>query len=521
MFSNEFQQGDSADSLRRSESRLRAILDTIPDPAWLQDKDGRVLAVNAAWCRFFGIDAKDILGKKAFDLFPAKIAEAMAETDLAVVESRHSRRVDEQLKDKKGNLNWFETVKNPLFDEQGKVVGIVGLARNITERKQAEERSLAIKARLEAALTSMTDAVFISDAQGQFVDFNDAFAKFNRFGSKDECSNVCSAYHEILELYMANGEPAPLELWPVPRALRGEAATNVEYAMQRKDTGEKWFGSFSFGPIRDEGTTIVGAVIVARDITESKQAEEALQQMRAQLTHVVRLSTLGEMVAGLTHELNHPLYAILNYSKAACNVLAGTEPPDLNSLREWNGEIEQIALSAAEIVKRLRNFARFDDAPRTECRIHEILDEAVKLISIETQKHRVIVDVLPSADVPEILVDRVQIQQVLVNLLSNAVEAMRMLPVEMRRITIRTLLNTTDVEIAVADRGIGLQPGSETNIFSPFVTTKPGGLGMGLSIVRTIVEAHGGKVWASPNAESGLIFHFTIPLFDGSHQDDI
>ena len=135
--------------------------------------------------------------------------------------------------------------------------------------KQAEERSLAIKAKLEAALASTADGVFISDAKGRFVDLNDAFATFNRFRNKDECSTACSDYHDILDLSMANGEPAPPDQWPVPRALRGEVSTNAEYALRRKDTGETWLGSFSFAPIRDKDSTIVGAVIVARDITDA------------------------------------------------------------------------------------------------------------------------------------------------------------------------------------------------------------------------------------------------------------
>ena len=116
------------------------------------------------------------------------------------------------------------------------------------------------RAKLETALASMTDAVFISDAEGQFIDTNDAFATFHRFRNKDECSRICSEYHDILDLFMANGEPAPLDQWPVPRALRGEMVTNAEYTLRRKDTGETWVGSYSFAPIRDKDSKIVGAV---------------------------------------------------------------------------------------------------------------------------------------------------------------------------------------------------------------------------------------------------------------------
>jgi two-component system sensor kinase FixL len=239
--------------------------------------------------------------------------------------------------------------------------------------------------------------------------------------------------------------------------------------------------------------------------------------MQRQLTHVARLSTLGEMVAELAHELNHPLYAILNYAKASRNVLTEEGPPDLESLREWNQEIADIALSAAEVVKRLRTFARRGEAPRTGCRVEEIIADALGLVAVEMRRARATVETSFAAALPPVHVDRVQIQQILVNLLSNAIEAVQTLPVESRRITIQASVCDEVVQVAVSDRGVGLPPGNETEIFEPFVSTKPEGLGMGLSIARTIVEAHGGRLWAQANPEGGATFQFTLPREEGGH----
>ena len=145
------------------------------------------------------------------------------------------------------------------------------------EREAAAEALQESRAKLEAALASMTDAVFISDAEGRFIDFNDAFATFHRFRNKDECAKTFAEYPDILDVFMADGTLAPLDMWAVPRALRGETATNAEYTLRRKDTGETWVGSYSFGPIRDKDGAIVGSVVVGRDITERKRAEEAIQ----------------------------------------------------------------------------------------------------------------------------------------------------------------------------------------------------------------------------------------------------
>ncbi len=151
------------------------------------------------------------------------------------------------------------------------------------ERAAAAEALQEGRAKLEAALASMTDAVFISDVQGRFIDFNDAFATFHKFRDKDECAKTFAEYPDILDVFMPDGTLAPLDMWAVPRALRGETVTNAEYTLRRKDTGETWVGSYSFGPIRDKDGAIVGSVVIGRDITELKRAEEELRRSRDEL----------------------------------------------------------------------------------------------------------------------------------------------------------------------------------------------------------------------------------------------
>ncbi|MEI6874474.1 MAG: histidine kinase dimerization/phosphoacceptor domain -containing protein, partial [Spirochaetota bacterium] len=165
-----------------------------------------------------------------------------------------------------------------ISNAEGKPVFITGIAQDITERKLAEEQLRDARARLEAALASMIDAVLISDIEGNFIEFNDAFATFHRFASKADCARTFAEYPDIIDLFLPDGSPAPLDMWAVPRALRGETATEAEYGLRRKDTGESWVGSYSFGPIRGAEGKIVGAVVIGRDITERKRAEDALRR---------------------------------------------------------------------------------------------------------------------------------------------------------------------------------------------------------------------------------------------------
>ncbi len=165
----------------------------------------------------------------------------------------------------------------PILESDGAVSGVVLVFRDVTERRRAEEAVRESQAKLEAALASMTDSVIITDAQGRFVEFNEAFATFYRFKSKEECAKSFDEFTRTFGVFMANGEPAPREMYAIQRALRGEKATNVEYILRRRDSGETWIGSLSFGPIRDKDGAIVGSVVTSREITEAKRVEEERQ----------------------------------------------------------------------------------------------------------------------------------------------------------------------------------------------------------------------------------------------------
>jgi two-component system sensor kinase FixL len=221
---------------------------------------------------------------------------------------------------------------------------------------------------------------------------------------------------------------------------------------------------------------------------------------------------MGEMVAGIAHELNQPLYSIVNFSKACRNVLSAGNRPDMEQLRDWTEEIASAAARAGAIVTQLRGFARRSESLRLLVPVNEIVEESVQLVASEAQWHRAAVRLELADRCAMVKVDRIQIQQVMVNLLRNAYEAMDDDRVAPRQATIRTELAGDTVEVSVADTGPGLPDDPSLSIFDPFVTTKPEGLGMGLAISTTIVESHGGKIWAGMNRQGGATFYFTLPL---------
>jgi PAS domain S-box-containing protein len=190
-----------------------------------------------------------------------------------------------------GSIHWIASHGRVYFDGEGdrkRAVRFLGVNADITGRKQAEQAQAADRAKLDVALASMTDALFIADASGKFIQFNDAFATFHKFRNKSECADTLSAFQQLLEISTVDGEPLPHQMWSTARALRGETATNVEYRLRRKDTGETWIGSYSFNPLRDEQGVIVGAVVVARDITAIKAAEQKLRESERDLSLMYR-----------------------------------------------------------------------------------------------------------------------------------------------------------------------------------------------------------------------------------------
>jgi len=256
---------------------------------------------------------------------------------------------------------------------------------------------------------------------------------------------------------------------------------------------------------------VEAVLMIGRNLTEHMQASEALQQAQAELAHVTRVTTLGELAATIAHEVNQPLAAVVADANACLNWLAET-PPDLGLVRVALDAIVKDGHRAADVIRRIRQLATKSAPQETPLDINDVIRDVVPLVRTEVLSHQVSLLVDPAPGLPPILGDRIQLQQVLINLVMNGVEAMASVGDRPRELAIRSRLHEGDqILVSVQDVGIGIDSNKMDQLFSAFFTSKPGGMGIGLSISRSIIEAHGGQLWATRNDGPGATFQFALP----------
>jgi two-component system, LuxR family, sensor kinase FixL len=249
---------------------------------------------------------------------------------------------------------------------------------------------------------------------------------------------------------------------------------------------------------------------IIHDLTAQQNARQRMQELQSELLHVSRLSAMGQMTAALAHELNQPLTAIMNYVTAARRTIAGKDDPQITRGLELLDKAANQTTRAGQIIRRLRDFVEKRDADRTEQSLNPVVEEAIALGFVGAADANVKVRTELDPSLPSVMIDKIQIQQVLLNLIRNGIEAMK--SAAKREMTIKTArLDGNAVEFTIEDTGPGFTPYVASRLFQPFVTTKDKGMGIGLSICQSIVEAHDGRIWATPNRGTGVTFHIALP----------
>jgi two-component system sensor kinase FixL len=368
------------------------------------------------------------------------------------------------------------------------------------------------EAHLRSILETVPDAMIVIDEAGLIRDFSHAAERLFGWTAQEVSGRNVSmlmpnpyrdAHDSYLQRYYRTGER---RIIGVGRVVVGERRDGSTFPMELA-VGEMHIA---------EGRFFTGFV---RDLTERQQTETRLQELQTELVHVSRLTALGEMASALAHELNQPLSAIANYLKGSRMLLGRDEVPH-ERVADAVDRAANEALRAGEIIRRLRDFVSRGETERSVESLPKLIEEASALALVGAKEHGIHVRFDFDPEVDLVLADKVQIQQVVLNLIRNAIDAMTESPRRHLEVKV-TAVGDNMAQIVVADTGPGISPEVAEQLFQPFVTTKRTGMGVGLSISRTIVEAHGGKIWVEGNAGGGAVFRFTIPrvgkeeLFDG------
>src|SRR5262245_17815483 len=374
------------------------------------------------------------------------------------------------------------------------------LLAEVAARTQAEATL-----REQAALLDLThDTVFVRDE-------HDVITYWNRGAEELYGWTKAEAIGTVAHARMQTTFPAPREeiMAELTRAGRWEG----ELVQTRRDgttvvVASRW-------SLQRAGPDRLPAILETNnDITERKRAEDALHQARAELAHVTRVTTLGELAASIALEINQPLAAIVADANACLNWVAADNPP-LEQVRDALGAIVKDGNRAAEVLTRIRALLARTAVARRPCPIAGVVGDVLPLVRPELIRHGIALQVSLDGDAPPVLGDRIQLQQVLLNLLVNAAEAVRDVPSERRRLIVGTARDDRDdgpwTIVTVEDAGVGLAESDAAHLFEPFYTTKPSGLGMGLSISRSIIDGHGGRLWATANRDHGATFHIALP----------
>ena len=487
--------------------KLVSLVENSPDFIGIASPEGQVLFVNPSGQQMVGIEGNEqVRATRMLDYVVEQERERVEQQVLPTL-MRDGRWKGET------HFRHFQTgaaipmqhhvflIKEPRSDHP---VALATISRDISERKRADVALRESEERYRLLVEGVKDyAIIMLDVEGRITSWNKGAERIKGYLAEDIVGEHFSRFYPAEDV--ARGKPE------LALKVAAEEGRHEDEGWRVRKNGTRFFANVVITALRDEAGHLRGFAKVTRNITERKQAEEALHKTQAELAHATRVMTMGELTASIAHEINQPLTAVINNSNACLRWLA-RETPDLEALREALRDISTNGQRASDVITRIRMALKNAPTPAVPLEINEVLKEVIGLTHRAVQQHGVQLRTELAADLLPVLGDRIQIQQVLLNLLMNSIEAMSTVMDRPRQLLMRSARAGSDeVLVAVQDSGIGLDPQTLERMFDAFYTTKPAGMGMGLSISRTIVKAHGGQLWAEPNSGHGATFQFTLP----------
>ena len=485
--------------------RLAAIVTSSDDAIIGETLDGTVTDWNRGAEVVFGYAPAEIIGKPLSDLLPDGQADEVLDILERIKRGERVEHYETRRRRKGGDIIDISLTVSPLWNTAGDLVGVSSVARDITAAKRSQISLQEREAHLRSVLDTVPDAMIVIDSAARIQSFSAAAERLFGYAEADVIGQnvrilMPGPYREqhdgYMDRYMRTGEKRIIGIGRVVVGLRRDGSTfPLELAVGEMRSGDtRFFTGF------------------IRDLTERQETQRRLQDLQTELIHMGRFTAMGEMTSTLAHELNQPLTAVASYLNGCRRLLDGKTEREAVMMRDAIERAADQALRAGQIIRRLRQFVSRGESEREVESLAKLIEEASALALVGIRETGVRVHYSLDPRLTFVVVDKVQIQQVVLNLVRNAIEAMA--GTERRELTIATSEAADGMaEISVTDTGSGIAPDVARRLFQPFVTTKPAGMGVGLSISRTIVEAHGGRLSAEPNPEGGTIFRLTVKAF--------
>jgi PAS domain S-box-containing protein len=496
-------------ALRRNERYLAEAERLTHTGSWADDGTGRPLYWSEELYRIFGFDPQQGLPtrEQPLERIHTEDLDKFLQTFLTAIDRKLDVELEYRIVLPDGTVKYVHTMGHPVLNAEGEFAELVGTTIDITERKRAEETLRRSEAYLTEAERLTHTGSYAGDSTTKPLYWSEELYRIFGFDPRQGLPTRDQPLQRV--------HPEDLDklLQAFARVIEQRVDSEVEFRLMMPEGTIKWVHGIGHPVLNGNGEflEIIGTTV---DITERKRAEEErarLHRLETDLAHINRVSIMGELTASIAHEVNQPLSGVVSNASACLRWLAG-DTPNIEEARETARRIVRDGKRAAEIIGRIRALTKRTATPRERLDLNEAIREILPLVGDEAKKKSVTIRTCFADDISPVLGDRVQLQQVVLNLVMNGIEAMNTITDRARELVITSRNTDSDqVEVAVEDSGTGLDPEASGRIYDAFYTTKQAGMGMGLSICRSILQAHDGSLWATANHGAGTTFHFALP----------
>jgi PAS domain S-box-containing protein len=494
-------------TLRESEAYLAEAQRLSHTGSWARvSATGEMRYWSEECYRVLGFDPRD--GLPRFETFLQRVhpddQAKIREISAAAGRAKFDYETDYGIVHPDGEIRDIHVVAHPVFNPSGDLVEYVGTVMDVTERRRSEEKLRQSEAYLAEAQKLTHTGSWVWEVAGkQALHLSEEWYRVYGFDPK----KGMSAWNKRLE--RIHPDDCDGRQQAIDRAINEKSDYEVEYRILLPGGAVRYIRSVGH-PVLNASGDLVQFVGSSTDITERKQAEEALHQAQKDVARINRITTMGELTASLAHEVKQPIAAAVTDANTCVRWLS-RDDPDVEEAREAASRVVKDATRAAEIITRVRQLFKKGTPEQALIDVNEIIREMIVLLGSDATRYDVSIQTELAKDLPQVMGDRVQMQQVLMNLMTNSIDAMKDLD-GTRELIISSQAEDGQLMISVSDTGVGLPPKQADQIFDAFFTTKPQGTGMGLRISRSIVESHGGRLWAADNSPRGASFHLTLPI---------